>query len=441
MIDLAKYRLPFFFFVLIFVGLATFATIKFNQGYRLDLTNKKLKPTGLLVADSIPSGAQVFINGKLSTATNNTISLSPGKYLVEIKKNGFTAWKKELTIEKELVTQTEAFLFPLLPDLKPLTFSGVEKPVISPDGTKLVYSVPLPKDQNKNLPPPNDEAGLWVMDLTDFIFNINREPKQIVKSWNGVEGDFSKANYSWTPDSKQILVEFAHSRYLLDSTQLNNRATLHDITLDLPKIIEQWNIEKTIREQAKMKKMPEKMQEILKENATEIEFSPDGTKALYKATSSAEIPEKLIPPVLAASTQKENRQLKPGKIYVYDLKEDKNFLIPYDLPPISPTLTPKSSKNKNPTPSPFINAKYSISDTIKWFPTSRHLYWMESDKDGNSRVIACEYDGNNVTTVYAGPFLPPYAFIAPGANRLIVLTQISANSETVRPNLYSISLK
>ncbi|MGB9637642.1 MAG: PEGA domain-containing protein, partial [Microgenomates group bacterium] len=103
-IDLAKYRLPLFFLILVFVLGATFLAIKYASGYRLDLTNKTLKPTGILVVNSSPEGARVFANGKLLTATNSSLSLTPGKYSLEIKKNGFLPWKKEIVIEKELVT-------------------------------------------------------------------------------------------------------------------------------------------------------------------------------------------------------------------------------------------------------------------------------------------------------------------------------------------------
>ena len=66
------------------------------RGYRPDFQEKELKPTGLLVVNSFPKGAQVFINGKLTTATNQTINLPPGEYRVTIKNQGFLLGKKTL---------------------------------------------------------------------------------------------------------------------------------------------------------------------------------------------------------------------------------------------------------------------------------------------------------------------------------------------------------
>ena len=425
--NFAKYRLQFFFAILIFVVSGTFLAIKLAQGYRLDLSSKTFRPTGLLVTTSVPTGAQVFIDGELKTATNNTFSLPPGKYLVEIKKNGFLPWQKELTIEKELVTQADALLFPQVPDLKPLTFHEAENPQFSPDSNKIVYSVPLPQP----------EAGLWVMDLTDFFFNIGREPRQISQSFPQTK-DFGKAECFWSPDSKQILASFnqTNEKYLLDSGQLNSTISLTNVALSWSATAQSWQKETQVRQEAKLKKLPEKMQEILNTEAEKITFSPDGTKVLYLASGSAEIPEKLIPPVLAASTQPESRQLQTRKVYVYDLKEDKNFLIPFT--PAIPSPTPKplrSAKTPSPTPTPFLPDNDSQFTFPRWFPTSRHLYWIEGDK-----VVACEYDGVNLTPIYAGPFVKPFVFVSPSGNRLVILTKITADEEA-KPNLYAVSLR
>lgn len=431
MINLAKYRVPVFFSIFILVLAGTFAAVKFAQGYRLDLTNKRLKPTGLLVVTSTPKGAQVFINGELKTATDNTLALEPGEYQVEIKKNGFTPWQKKLLIEKELVTSADAYLFPLVPDLKPLTVNGAVNPQISPDGTKIVYGVAPAASKSAAL---TEEAGLWVMDLADFLF-FNRAPRQIAV--NKLH-DFSSATYSWSYDSRQILVEFkTGEKYLLDPNQLNPSPV--NVAASLKDIYQVWENEEKAQEEAKLKKVPEALRQILAEKAAQIEFSPDNTKILYVATASATIPEKLIPPVLAASSQPEERNLQAGKMYVYDLKEDKNFLIPYDGQISLPTPTPTLAK-KRPQPTPTPPPSLSNSETensripaVQWFPTSRHLFWISGNK-----VLICEYDGTNLTPIYTGPFVKPYVFAAPNANRLIVLTNLSAEE---KPNLYSVSLK
>lgn len=435
MLNLTKYRLPFFFLAIIFVLSVTFAAIKFNQGYRLDLTTKKFKPTGLLVASSSPAGAEILVNGKLITATNNTIILAPGTYQVEIRKNSFWPWQKELFLKKELVTSADAFLFPQIPDLKPLTFAGAENPEFSPDGTKIVYAIPLPdQKESSSSASLNNPAGLWIMDLSDSPFPFSREPRQIAKSV--LKGrNFSVGKLYWSPDSRQILVEFSQTKenFLLDANQFNQNQALADITADLPNILVNWEKDWQARQKAKLKRFPEKLQEILIEKADNLIFSPDATKVLYVATVSATIPEELIPPVLDASTQKESRQIEEGKVYVYDIKEDRNFLVPFDVP--KPTPTPKPKKTKiTLTPTPPITHNPQLT-TPRWFPTSRHLYWIDKNK-----VLVCEYDGTNQTTIYSGPFTQPFVFASPGANRLIVLTQLNSEPGT-KLNLFEVSLR
>ncbi len=406
MLNFTKHRLAFFFLILFSVVGGTFIAIKFASGYRLDFTTKTLKPTGILSVNSSPNGAQVFINGMLKTATDSNLSLEPGKYAVEIKKEGFTPWKKELVIERELVTSTEAFLFPQVPDLKPLTFDEAANPIPSPDNNRIAYSIPL----------PNPKAGLWVMDLSDSIFNLGKGSMMIAKSRTGT--DFAKSNYFWSPDSRQIVVELTslNSKYLLDPNQLNQLSSSNDITLTYKTIYENWQDEEVLKNRIRQRKLPLVMQEIVASNAAELQFSPDGTKLMYTATASAEIPPNLASPYIPSSTQKESRKIEPNRLYVYDIREDRNFEIPFNIP--SPTPTPKPVKKLSPAPLP-LTTNYLLLTTPHWFPTSNHLIWIENDK-----VVACEYDGTNLTTIYSGSFMNSFVFVSPSSSRIIVLSEI-----------------
>lgn len=389
----AQHRKKIFVFIFLLVFSGTFAAIKFASGYRLDLSSRQLKPTGLLAVTSEPKGALVYLDDKLKTATDDAVALPPGEYQVKIFKEGFSPWQKKLKIERELVVKTEAFLFPTVPDLRPLTFSGVEKPLLSPDGSRLLYLTPLPDPQ----------AGLWTFELTDFLFSLGRSPKQIGKST--LLFDYSETNISWSPDSRQIIVEIpvTQVKYLLDPGNFNATNALVDVSDGFPSTVKRWETEEEIKKESLLKKVPPKLVEILTEKADKLMFSPDNTKILYTATASAVIPEKLIPPLLATSTQEENRGIEPGNIYVFDLKEDKNFLV---------------------------NAP---TNDINWFTTSRHLFWIDKDK-----VIAQEYDGTNQTVIYQGPFITPYVYAAPGANRLVILTKVG---QEALPNLYTVNLR
>ena len=160
-----------------------------------DVKNHILTSTGLLVANSQPRGASVFVNDKLVTATDDTIDLAPAEYKVRIVKDGFLPWEKNIAIKKEIVKQTEAHLFKNAPDLKPVTSVGAINPTTSPDGAKVVYAVAFASAQTKN--------GVWVNDLSSQPLNIARNDNwQIAR--NGIQQNWEDAQYVWSPDSKQV---------------------------------------------------------------------------------------------------------------------------------------------------------------------------------------------------------------------------------------------
>ncbi|HUS51942.1 MAG TPA: PEGA domain-containing protein [Candidatus Bathyarchaeia archaeon] len=398
----SRQRLAIFLTILIGIPLVGFLVIKLASGYRPDVTNLTLRPTGLLAATSTPTGAQVFIDGKLTSATDTTLNLSPGTYEVELKKDGFIPWKKTLELEKELVVETNAYLFPAFPDLRPLTFTGAQNPVVSPDGQKVAFAVSGAS---------TGKDGLWILDLADRPFGLARDPRQILSSAPAGR-DFSQSTYRFSLDSKQLLVtlnpptsQALAENFLVEINELTPATQLVNITARLPTLEKQWQEEEKIRQEEAFSKLPDEVIKIATTSAQAVTFSLDETKILYTATASAQIPEKLITLVPAANSQPQNRHLEAGKIYVYDLKEDKNFLI----------MEEQEGK------------------TLNWFPTSRHLFLVEADK-----IIILEYDNTNRAEVYTGPFENSFAFPFPSGNKLLILTSLGQETP---PNLYAINLR
>ncbi|MBU1322687.1 PEGA domain-containing protein [Patescibacteria group bacterium] len=388
------------FFIALIAGI-TFA-IKYAKGYRPSLKNRALEGTGLLAANSYPKGAAVFINDKLTTATDDTLNLPPGEYLVKIAKDGYISWEKTLKLEPELVTQTNTRLFPSVPDLKPLTFSGATNPLPSPDGEKIVFSVNNATTDTKN--------GLYVLDLLDRPFSLNSDPRQISRT--SAKYDLAKAQLVWSPDSGQILAtldqgETSEINLLLSPAGFTDIADFKDVTARLPVIFKEWQDLKTKKFHEQLKTLPEPMQLIATASAKMVAFSPDEKKMLYSATASAQLAENLIPPLPATSTQKETRAIEPKNYYIYDLEEDKNFLI-----------------------SPF-----NQDAPVIWYPDSNHVIMVEGAK-----IIIAEYDATNRHTVYAGPFAQNFIFPWPNGSRLIILASLNGGSN-LPPNLYSINLK
>ncbi|MDZ4209713.1 MAG: PEGA domain-containing protein, partial [Candidatus Curtissbacteria bacterium] len=289
-------RILIFVFVALFIALGGYGLIQFAKGYRFNLAQKNFQPSGLLVATSTPDGAQIFVNGELKSATNTTLYLAPGTYNVELKKDGFRLWQKTLKIDKEMVSRTDAWLFPIVPDFRASTYTGASNPSLSPDNSKIIYTV------SGNLP---EKDGLWVLELSDMPF-VSQEPRQILKSLPH-NRDLSKVTFNWSSDSRQVLVA-AHSgkteeNYLLDSTVLNSPNILVDMTPNLQIIQKQWATEKQIKQDQKMAKLPKALAQLLIDNANQILFSPDETKILYSAIKDVTIPDGLISLIPSFSNQ------------------------------------------------------------------------------------------------------------------------------------------
>ncbi len=415
-------------FIIVLAAGITLA-IKIAKGYRPSLKNKSLEGTGLLSANSTPRGASVFINDKLTTATDDTLNLPPGEYRVKIAQDGYISWEKTLVLVPELVTQTNARLFPSVPDLKPLTFSGALNAIPSPDGQKLVFGVDNATTDTKN--------GLYVVDLQDRPFSLNSDPRQITR--NSQKYDFIHAPLTWSPDSSQILAtlnsgQLDETNVLISSSSFNDIADLKDVTARLPVIIKEWQDLLDKKDHERMIVLPEFIQKLATQSAKLAYFSPDEDKLMYTATAEITIPEKLITPLPSNSTQTETRNLKPGKIYIYDIEEDKNFLIA-DAP--QPPTKPAPAKPAPVDQLKQIANRYSaiFTQPIQWYPDSRHVIIVEADK-----IIISEYDGTNRQTVYAGPFAQNFAFPWPNGSRLVILASLNGGTN-LSPNLYSINLK
>lgn len=401
------------------------AIISYGRGYRFNFDNRVLNSTGLVVAQSDPSGAQIIVDGKLKTATQATLSLPPGWYDITIAKEGFQPWKKHIKVQGEVVTKVEALLLPINPSLTALTVSGVVSPVLSPDGTKLAYVVPdQPQATISGVMSPT-RPGIWVLDLVDKPLGLNRDARQIAQS-NGV--DFSKATITWSPDSKQVLATMAaDTAYLLDTDKLNPSLA----SINIKTVQTDWQILKDQRTKEQLVTIPQGFTDVASNSASIISLSPDETKILYEATASATLPQILTPAIIGTDPTEEIRNIKPNNLYVYDIKEDRNYLVLGSSQlPVSPTPMP-AKRGVLPVPTPVPD----VSTILRWLPTSRHLVFVVKDK-----VQIMDYDGTNVRTAYAGPFWDSFAVPWASGGKLVILTNLNSSASEVN-NLYVVNLK
>src|SRR3972149_885511 len=125
--------------ILVAVFLTVFGlVVAYARGYRFDFDQKSLIPTGIISASSYPKAAKIYVDDVLKGVTDTNLTLSPGEYKVDIKKEGYTSFSKKITLKGELVATLDALLFPLNPTLSPLTNLGVIKAVSMGDTEKVI---------------------------------------------------------------------------------------------------------------------------------------------------------------------------------------------------------------------------------------------------------------------------------------------------------------
>lgn len=399
-----KVNKQFVFSTLIFSGLilVTIGVVLYGKGYRFgtDINSGQieLKGTGLLVTKSIPDGAQVFVDGKLKTATDNTINLPPGEYDIKIFKEGYFPWEKHIKIDTEVVSKAEALLVPTAPKLESVTDLGASNPIMDPTITKIAFNVSS-QSSAKN--------GIYVFDMkSNPLLTLQNSSSQIIDDAFDL---FSQSQVSWSPDGKDIIATISADRtfpdsYLLDTDRANSPP--NNVTSSIDTVNESWTKLKNAKAHAVLDSLPRPVRKMSADNFQVMAYSPDQNKILYTASRSASLPIIIKPRLVGVDSTPEQRSIQEGHVYVYDIKEDRNYEMDAG----------------------------NFQGAYSWFTDNKHLIFVR-----NKQVHLMEYDGLNDTVVYAGPFIEDYIFPWPDATRIVVLT--SLGNSNIPPNLYTISLK
>jgi len=200
-------------FVLAFLVITPLIII-YAAGYKIDNKNWRLEKTGMLIAESEPENANIYINDKVQTTFfKKTLSgksgsvvtpakiknLLPGNYDIKIELDGYWPWQKKLTIEPGKTTYAEdIYLFKKnLPIL--ILNNGIIDLKISPNKKYL--------------------SAATVDQLT--IINLATETKT-TKSIKNLSSD----KILWSSKSNKILVNDS----VLDIPKLDEEATIDALT-------------------------------------------------------------------------------------------------------------------------------------------------------------------------------------------------------------------
>ncbi len=163
--------------------------IFYSQGYRFDFDSKKITQTGGLFLKIEPKQVEIYLNGKLEKKTDFFFgsalieNLLPRKYKIEIKKEGYEPWEKNLEVkEKEVIEVKNIVLIPKNPNFSILT-ENVKEFWFSPDEKKIILS-------------EKTETG-WALKLYDLERNVK---SHLVDEYSFI----STSRYARVIDEKDI---------------------------------------------------------------------------------------------------------------------------------------------------------------------------------------------------------------------------------------------
>lgn len=390
--------------ILLCIVIGTVIAVLYAQGYQFiaPKNGKFLQGTGLLALTSVPKGARVYVNDHLTTATDNTINLEPGTYTIKIEKDGYYSWSKSISIKEKEVSQASALLFPNTPKLEPLTNTGIMNTLADETGTLLAYTV-ASSSARKN--------GVYLLNMSSRpILPIGGLATQLA---DDTQESFSLSHLTFSPDGDQILASISATlgttTYLLSTKGYNNNP--QDISSTLAQTDLDWKELQELKRERTVNSLPRALRTPAQKYFSDIKIGPEEDKVLYTASESAVLDIVKKPAVVGANSTPEQRKLEKGNVYVYDIKEDRNYLI-YKKDAASTKAVPN-----------FI-----------WHPDSKHLIYTE-----DNRINIMEFDAQNKTTLYAGPFEKGFVSVWPDGSNLVILTNF--NIPGAAYNLYRISLK
>jgi hypothetical protein len=390
----------FIFFILFILILVTI--IAFARGYRIDLQNKSLTSTGILAISSYPNAAKIYIDNQLKGVTDANLTLPPGNYNIDIKKDGYTSWSRKINLKGELVVTVEPILFPVSPSLSPLTNLGIIKAVPVEEGERNIIFT---------------QDGIYLFETSHPTLPFFPPLKTIIKKSLFPDTiDFSNAKVTISPDFKQGIFEFGDVSYLLSLEEENLNPL--NVTMSKEVLISAWEKQKQKDIEKILETFPEDFSKIATASFQIISFSPNETKVLYQALENVNLGPIITPPLVVANQSEEERSLKKGRIYIYDKKEDKNFKISNFQFPASKTAS----------------SFESLSSNLKWYFDSRHLVIEE-----NKKISIIEYDNTNKQAVYSGPFEADF-FTTTNDGKIIALINLNPEVNEL-PDLYLIGIR
>lgn len=126
-IDKIGRAIAFYFSVALFCVLLP-VILSYALGYQIDYRNFRIYKTGIIYIASRPAGASIYLNGVMrqDLTPAQIENLRPGSYKIEVRKDGFYPWEKDMAVRANMVTKADRIiLFPVTQEMKTVSRAGI----------------------------------------------------------------------------------------------------------------------------------------------------------------------------------------------------------------------------------------------------------------------------------------------------------------------------
>jgi len=194
-----RIRSILFLLFAVFFVIAAPSVVFYSLGWRVDFVNRRIIKTGAMYFKVWPKSADIYLNGKLKKKTDFFFgsalveNLIPRKYSVEVKKDGYQTWKKDLEVQENIATEEKNIILVPSHTVFNMLAQGIEKYFFSPDEKEIILM-----EKGKNSAPD------WILEILDTDKNIK---SHLIDGGKLSKSETELANLKFSPDSRTILLE------------------------------------------------------------------------------------------------------------------------------------------------------------------------------------------------------------------------------------------
>ena len=297
--------------------------------------------------------------------------------------------------------------------MTPLTSLGITHAQYFANANKvaIIADNPAVATSSEILATDLEKSGLFILDTTRRPLSIFNPLKLIVGKSKLPTDSLTDTQNLISPDGKELLFTInATSKFPITYlvTTDENTTNLFETTRSKLTVITAWKEKEMEQIDKILETFKKPFYELAKENFEIVHFSPDETKVLYRAKANVNIPIIIKPRLIGSNQTVETREIIINNLYVYDKKEDRNYLI--------------GSISELP------------QENIFWYPDSLHLIINEK-----KQISIIKYDGTEKQAVYSGPLEQNFVGVTQ-EGKLLILANLNPQKNTL-PDLYAVGIR